>query len=105
MSMLMRFLGEKGDDGLQPKYVPRLKTLGIYLSGWSDPKPRWRFISKVFLDMVAMRERCGALEVVRLRGDCRRLREFPHSGFDDWERWNDMSKRGLIDVPVVDYAY
>ncbi|KAF9005718.1 hypothetical protein BDZ89DRAFT_1234616 [Hymenopellis radicata] len=98
MSMLMRFLGEKGDDGSQPKYVPRLKTLGIYLSGWSDPKPGGGLLARCFWIW-------SLCEVVRLRGDSRRLREFPHSGFDDWERWNDMSKRGLIDVLVVDYNY
>ncbi|KAF9000794.1 hypothetical protein BDZ89DRAFT_694257 [Hymenopellis radicata] len=95
---LTRYLGEK-DGGGRPRYVPRLKTLFIR-SRRHNPRPKWAFIDPMFLDMVSMRaaQPCGPrLEVVRLRGNCDATEVFP---FDDWERWDDMNDRGLLDVSV-----
>ncbi|KAF9006370.1 hypothetical protein BDZ89DRAFT_571038 [Hymenopellis radicata] len=101
MSVLMHLLGEKSNaDGLSPKYVPRLEMLEISLF-FMARLPRWTFTDNGFLDMVAMREEHGALEVVELDGDFERGEAFPPLCSDDLKRWMDMCEKGLIVATVM----
>ncbi|KAF9005721.1 hypothetical protein BDZ89DRAFT_1049056 [Hymenopellis radicata] len=98
MFVLTRLLGEKSEaNSLKPKYVSRLKMLDISLCVMVPRLfSRWTFISSAFLEMVAMREKYGALEVVELEGDFKRGEGFPHLCSDDLKRWKDFCGRRLI---------
>lgn len=103
MMLFKSYLYESEDGaGVRPMHVPRLRELCIRLDAAVGSKAEWTFVSRVFVDMVAMRAKCG-LEVVSLSGVCEGL--FPQLLSKDWEgQWKDMKERGLIEACVSNYS-